>query len=902
MPAKKILLSILFLILAAALFKTNASAGTFSQASILLSRGSVNTAVTALVCITTPGSDNGSEDNVRITFPNSFTVNSSASNWTVSTANIPNDASSWPGIGTATGVSGQIVTFPSSNLSVNTKYCFRTTNSTSLTTASSSGSHKGTIITYQVNSPVDSSGFGLNVGSDQISIEGTVPANSNDFEAEIALTDPSGDTFAQDTTLTYTITYGSNLASNSNIEVQAEWSLGTISGSGTPTIEILDYVVGSASNGYNSTPPVIDTVGRTITWTINSFPASTTGETVSFQLKTNDSYTGSETVSFDVSGRVLGPGTQTPDSTVTKDYQYSETITPTPTPGPTSASTDTGPTGTPTPTSSPAPSSPLVFENVEVRQISPNSAQIFVLLNKNADITINYGTSLNNLTGSTTLNLNSNYYLINLGNLNPNTQYFFTITALSSGESLTSDIFTFTTSESGSIVKPIYRTFMVISKNTLIYSQSLADENKLAPFVIIPTNKAFTFSIALENSSQIKSVQAFLRNKFVLLVKDELLNVNLIQTSSGEYTGLLGSGFKEGIYELYLRISDKSGNIFEEKAGEFRIVKPLTVLEKKTNRPVEGATVKIFTFNESSRLYEELNQTNSSLTTPLKTHYDGTLDIVLPQGKYRAEVSSFLYKKQQVEFVLGSETGETYPTVYLEKAPFSLILLASYLFETGKDFYKNLSSVINGYSRSVRLFELISFLIIAFFTLTAFISLLFRTRHTPQSIYHYVKHIVTPNKLKSDMPLKGVIKDHTGKPLPEVVVTFLKKGDVISQTTTNINGVFYTRDKNFEDIQASKKGFQEKAFPFNHQMDEKTPIFILEKNSGHLKTSAETFTAMIKISLGLLFEALFFLLFLLELLFIPTLGILKVAPFLMISMFMLIVFIHQNVIGKGRYF
>lgn len=164
-----------------------------------------------------------------------------------------------------------------------------------------------------------------------LSVTATVPAQAGDFVTITELSDPTNANFPQDTTLTYQITYGTTLSNSVNFTLVANWSLGTISGSGSPTVEIVDYVVGSATSGYGSATPVIDPVNRTITWTINSFPANTTNQTVTFKLATNNNYTGTAAVDFDISSLIQGPGVNSATSTITSTYQ-AQTITPTPTP------------------------------------------------------------------------------------------------------------------------------------------------------------------------------------------------------------------------------------------------------------------------------------------------------------------------------------------------------------------------------------------------------------------------------------------------------------------------------------------------------------------------------------------------------------------------------------------
>jgi hypothetical protein len=98
----------------------------------------------------------------------------------------------------------------------------------------------------------------------------------------------------------------------------------------------LDYVVGSATTAYGETQPVIDTVNRTVTWTVSSFPGQLTNQAVSFHLKTNLNYTASQVVSFTIGAYLSDSETTITATDINRNYQYNPSgITPTTTPTPT---------------------------------------------------------------------------------------------------------------------------------------------------------------------------------------------------------------------------------------------------------------------------------------------------------------------------------------------------------------------------------------------------------------------------------------------------------------------------------------------------------------------------------------------------------------------------------------
>lgn len=168
---------VLLLVIAVPFLNANkASAGNFEQVYIRLDRLKASTTTGGTVCA--QADTVGTEADVQVVFPTGFTVNSTASNWTVTTTNLPNGATAWPGIGTASAVSGQTVTFPSTDLTVSTLYCFNFSGTSTLTNPTAGDDKTGTVTT-RTSGPatIDSSGYALSIVSDdQIVVSASVPA------------------------------------------------------------------------------------------------------------------------------------------------------------------------------------------------------------------------------------------------------------------------------------------------------------------------------------------------------------------------------------------------------------------------------------------------------------------------------------------------------------------------------------------------------------------------------------------------------------------------------------------------------------------------------------------------------------------------------------------------------
>ena len=155
-----------------------ASAATPSRTLVRFDRMAVSTATTGTVCLNP--TTTATEASVQVTFPTGYTVSTTTGNWTVSTTNLawPATATAWPGIGTATAAAGQVVTFPSTDLTVGTLYCFNWTNSAAVSVkAGATASNSGTIATRDsVPATIDSGSFATaSIADDTITVTATVP-------------------------------------------------------------------------------------------------------------------------------------------------------------------------------------------------------------------------------------------------------------------------------------------------------------------------------------------------------------------------------------------------------------------------------------------------------------------------------------------------------------------------------------------------------------------------------------------------------------------------------------------------------------------------------------------------------------------------------------------------------
>lgn len=172
------MVGVLVLSFLVSLFSHNAAFADLGQASVRFDRMQISSPTTGTVCA--KPTTTATEADVQVTFPTGYTLGA-AGTFTVNTTNTawPTGGTAWPSIATATNVTGQVVTFPSGDLTVGTLYCFNWANSAAVTVKSSASASNTGTITTRTTTPtnIDSSGYTTaSVTSDQITVTATVPS------------------------------------------------------------------------------------------------------------------------------------------------------------------------------------------------------------------------------------------------------------------------------------------------------------------------------------------------------------------------------------------------------------------------------------------------------------------------------------------------------------------------------------------------------------------------------------------------------------------------------------------------------------------------------------------------------------------------------------------------------
>lgn len=873
---KKLTALIFVFVLFSFYFIQNVTAAQFSQSFIRLDSNQANASLSGTVCASPSSSGAGTEENIVIVFPSDFTINSNLTNFTTSTTNLPNGSTAWPGIGvSATSINNTSVEISSSDLTNGSAlYCFNFDASGSTTGAF--GEKPGNLTTRNLsNTTIDSSNFGLNIiSNDQITVSAKVPGAPDDFTVSLnKLT--KGNNFVSGNTIEYEITYGSLIDVPFPIIIEATWSQGTIEGDNAPSIDVVSYLTGSATNAYGSTSPIIDTVNRRITWTISSFPAQLTNQKVFFTLRVNDDYSPDVESYFNLNTRLNLPNASTSYESL-RSFIIPKTE---------ESTTDEQKT-----------KADSLITSVNIVSISSNSTTTSINTSDFTNIDFYYGLSKDSLTNKIS-SKNSTNHLFELNNLQINTNYYFRFYVTdNSGNRVTSDIFTFKTARSAEKALADPETLVATSNNTIISNITQGGNNTL----VIPTDLDFQIKFAMKDRSSANNIQAVLITQDVLGINNFPSKAfasanasNLIETLSGIYSGNLQTNPLPGRYALITRISDKNGNITEQVLAEVKVVNKFTVVEKDSRLPIEGARVFLYFYKPSQKTYQEIPSSSLEGGNPLYTDNSGQLNLVLPQGRYKAEVTDLRYGKKIVEFEIGPKINQQYPFVEMELSDITFLGFFNYYKTVISDvFVRNTKEYSENLTGSQRFFDLVSLATLAGFVLLTFFAFS-RRHHIPLTHMPSYFYYLIDRRDRGENYIHGVIFDSNENPIPSANVYLMDKEneEIISHKKTNKRGEFIFRNKKgkYLIMAMAKHHKTSPVFEYHHKNHLKFKISLEEEKEGlnlyeKLIHYASTLT-------GMSFEVLLIGSFIFEILFLSTFGVLKTLPFLMLSAINLLIWI-----------
>jgi hypothetical protein len=835
-----------------------------------------------------------SEDEVRVTFGNAWTISSLASNFTVSTANLPSGVTAWPGIGTSTAVNGNAVTFPSNSLSAGTQYGFYISGGVPLNpVAGNSGDYVwkvATLVSSLVSS--DSDSMIAIISDNTITVTGIVAADPTDLSTEITSTS-SGTTFKQLEVIDYQIEYGSDLLYPTTLTLQAEWEQGSIGG-GSPSIDILEYVGNSASDGYNSTSPVIDTINRTITWTITAFPASTQNQVVTFSLKTLAGYTNSSIVSFNVNSRILTPVT-TSYQTVTQTYEYLPSAIIEDFGSSDSSDSDSSSDSITDSVQTPASE----FVSTIIKSKSTNMATIQADFSSPKGRVISYGTSITNISKNIISENSQKIHIFELHGLNSDTQYFYQFKTIN-GESI-SDVFTFRTAIYTDIKPTLFPTFLNINNQGLVpyfSSTNKSNKPKKLPTSILTTSSPYALALFFENHESIDDVFLYLKNRNNVGIKNQsVIKTKLSEVSEGVYATKINTSDIASIYDVYIQVSDKSNNLNDFLLSSVYVVDPIKIINAQTNYPVEDVRIYLYKYDENLKIFEFFLPGINLEENPFYSNYKGEVSPVLSAGRYKINLSAIGYEDQELEFIIKSNSLDIFPMVSLEPSKYDFITFIRYHLTTVTSLFDATKSKLIELSFSNKFFDLVSLFSIFALSLLSVKSLTARTHISfwqfPSYIKTHLKHLFNVNKNR--IIYGKVIDKETKKPISRVLISLFdsKTKSLSKQLTTNKKGYFH--------FESDKYLLDYLVIAQNHTKIEGVIDTISEQNSlieielePVEKMSSKFFDRsklVVESLFGFIFEGLLVFSFIIEILSIYTLGLKEVIPFLLLTIFNFILWI-----------
>ncbi len=252
-------LSLLFLTIYPFLLPQKANA-TVTEAFVRFDRHATGAAISGTACLK---STLTTQTNVVLVFPLDWTISQTAGNWTVTTTNLPTDpvggaaATAWPGIGTATSVTGVNVQFPGSALVAATFYCFNFAGASS--TIGAAGNDKVGQLKTQGGSPyTDSVDWATSVvasGADQITVSASVSATMT-FSL-------SGTTAALGTLSTSSVTSATAVTQTVSTNARNGWTSWVKGTQGTTTVGALHSTVANADINAPAAHPTVSDLSST---------------------------------------------------------------------------------------------------------------------------------------------------------------------------------------------------------------------------------------------------------------------------------------------------------------------------------------------------------------------------------------------------------------------------------------------------------------------------------------------------------------------------------------------------------------------------------------------------------------------------------------------------------------
>ena len=714
------------------------------------------------------------------------------------------------------------------------------------------------------------------------SVNAVVPPTIADYQFNFT-TDTPG-TLYQGQTSTYTITYGASESAglDTPTTIVAHFSNNLAPDSS----HVVDYVLGSATEGFGGIKPVVDLINRTITWSLPSLPAGKVNQTVSFQLRANENYSGKTAVSFVTQISMINQYIAMPDKSIGQNYQFDPTRVK---PGPTATP---APPETPVPTITPAA---LQIYDISTTTIASKSATVAVSTNQKVRAFVLFGTLPTALTKQTAPSAFGFYNTLSLSQLSPATPYYFQVVLTTAdGKTRTSEIFSFQTAKVSSVPNLDQSVFVVASGTNILLSNLYKSATSQFSTALILPDSNFSVQVRINNPISIKKIYAIISSTTLgdaTFTSQTSLPLNKIvpmeEETPGVYSANIATPHQPGRYDVLIQATDINGNVIENKMANLRISPPLTVLDSKTHEPISNARVLFSFMNPAGHKYQPLpEEFVPGLLNPGYTDTHGEYSILLPGGLYQVEISALGHRTATVGFTLGGEAGQDYPTVYLEDDLLDATALTTFardwagyitqkIFETGASFIQ-----------SPRFFALVATGTTAGFVLLSYLLFSIRAQiklhHLIPFLFFFISVV---RKKHKEAYLSGIIRASDNEPLGGVRIDIIdpKARTVLSYTQTSAAGTFHIRNKfstNVILLLITKEGFAPLEVAVETTTNEAL-TYTLQHHGDHKPVIVQELHHLA----GSLFEVSLLFSLILELLFFMTFGPVSTMPFLGLSLF-----------------
>ncbi len=699
--------------------------------------------------------------------------------------------------------------------------------------------------------------------SAELSVSARVSPRPSDFLFDLT-SDLTDNTVGADTTIEYTITYGSKLDYWAPMVIEAEWSLGTVPEQSLYSYNIVSYVAGSATKDYwGESTPIVDTVNRKIRWVVKRFPPNTIGKTLKFKLKTPDRYVTDKNVNFTVRARMYQNDVYLPWDTLDQIYMPGEFIR--------------------------KEVKGLQFLVLEIRRITDASFTLFLVTSVPAKATVYYGLSPDNLDKTWSDDTLTDQRLITIDGLLPATKYYYRVMIENEKgiQRKTPEVFEVTTSSTSLISLIDQERVLISSRGVLLKSSSGLG---MGTHVTVP--KGVPVEVFLPFATDVpSSVQLSLANQKVLGISTDTApytaegKVRLLETQHRTYTGTITAPITRGLYDMVLETEGTKTGVNQDVMTTLVVSDPLTVVNEK-GQSVERAIVYLERWNERESRFEYFPSESFGSKNPGWTESDGSTDFILPQGEYMVNVNAIGYKTFQKNFSFDPSGTTPYPRVVLERAPFSILTYITYYWTVSLDVWRFANYSVDRLASSWRFLDLSLLTSLAILSILSIFTNLRRVKLSLEGFLIFIEKwaLKLLGKLRTHTLFIG-FTEHSGTELPVHGVTVLlvdrKSKTVIGHDITNSLGEFHLRiDPGREyEIILKKHGFITHKESINAEalLVDRTPFVLTPEVTVHLPLVLEFAGTMVRIIFHAFSDTFLFAVGILNILLYMRLGI-RVLP------------------------